>query len=268
MKLGSLLSILMLLTSVVFGNYVGNPQAPDLPKIISYTKDMTYAEQDYWLNVKFEYEKEYMQDMNLEFTSGGHGQRVQYSRFYGNFLNLTANILKRIDLYVKGGAVDPRFQFGEPTGFGITANELTNQKTIPAWALGAKFLVFKVDRFSFAVESSYFQTDHRNFLLYTATAPLAPVNTEIDWYNWQISSAVSWNVCPFVPYIGAKYSRTIVTLNQSTPAIFIEPLRLDNRRKVGCFLGCTLLASRYLDLNFEGRFIDEQSFSGTLAYRF
>jgi hypothetical protein len=268
MKLGSFLSLLLLLTNVVFGNYVGNPQSPDLPKIISYTKDMTFAEQDYWLNAKLEYEKEYMQDMNLEFTSGGHGQRVQFSRFYGNYLTLTANILRRLDLYAKGGAVDPSFQYGAPTAFGTVSNALTNQKTIPAWALGAKLLLFKVNRFSFAVESSYFQTDHRNFLLLTATAPIAPVNTTVSWYNWQVSSAVSWNICPLVPYIGAKYSRTIVTLNQSTPALFIEPLKLDNRRKVGCFLGCTLLASRYLDLNFEGRFIDEQSFSGTLAYRF
>lgn len=268
MKFGSFLSALVLLTSSVFANYVGNPQSPDLPKIAAYTKDMSFAQQDYWLNAKLDYEREYMQDMNLQYYSAGHAQRVQFSHFYGNYLTLTANILKRIDLYVKGGAVDPRFQFGDVSALGAVSNQLTNQKTIPAWSLGAKVLVCKMDRFSFAVESSYFQTDHREFLLYTATAPIGPVNTEIDWYNWQVSGAISWNACPFVPYIGGKYSRTIVTFNQSTPALQVDPVRFDNRRKGGVFLGCTLLASRYMELNFEGRFIDEQSFSGTLGFRF
>ena len=125
-----------------------------------------------------------------------------------------------------------------------------------------------MNRFSFAVESSYFQTDHRNFLLYTATPPVGPANTRTSWYNWQVSFALSWNVCPLVPYAGTKYSRTILTLDQSKPVVSLEPLKLDNRRKFGFFLGCTLLASRYLELNFEGRFIDEQAFSGTLGFKF
>jgi len=268
MKTSSFLSVLTLLINVGFANYVGNPLSPDLPKIISFTKDMTYKQQDYWLNAKLEYEKEYMQDMNLEYTSGGEHHAVQYSKYYGNFLTLTANILRWIDLYAKGGAVDPRFEFGFPARFGFTKNDLTNQKTIPAWSLGAKVLAFKMNRFSLAVESSYFQTDHRNFLLFTATPPVLPVNTVINWYNWQVSSAVSWNACPLVPYIGAKYSRTIVSFNQSIPGLELEPLKMDNRRKFGCFLGCTFLAARYLELNFEGRFIDEQSVSGTMGFRF
>lgn len=259
----------LLISTVGFANYVGNPQAPDLPKIISYTRDMTFPEQDYWLNAKFEYEKEYMQDMNLEIASGvNKHHRIQYSRYYGNFLTLTANILRRIDLYVKGGAVDPRFEFGFPTGFGTDLDALTNRKTIPAWALGAKVLVYKIKQWSFAVESSYMQTDHRNFLLFTAVAPIAPTNTEIRWYNWQVSGALSYNVCPLVPYIGCKYSRTFVTFDQSTPALSVPLLRFDNRRPVGVFLGCTLLASRYFEMNIEGRFIDEQSWSGTLGFRF
>lgn len=268
MKIGSFLTALMLLSSAGFANYVGNPQAPDLPKIISYTKGMTFAEQDYWLNAKLDYEKEYMQDMNLEFKSGGTQQRVQYSYFYGNFLTLTANILKRINFYAKGGAVEPRFQFANPTSFGISSNTLTNRKTIPAWAFGAKFLLFKIRQWCFAVESSYFQTDHRNFLLFTATAPINPQNTEISWYNWQVSGALSFNVCPLVPYIGGKYSRTIVTFAQGTPGLEIAPTKYDNRRKAGVFLGVTLLASRYLEMNVEGRFIDEQSWSGTMGLKF
>lgn len=268
MKLKSIFFGLVLLANAGFANYVGNPQAPDLPKIISYTRDMCYDEQYYWLNAKLDYEKEYMQDMNLEFTSGGLGQRVQFANFNGNFLKLTANILRRIDFYAKAGTVQPRLQFALPSGFGLSSNALTNRKTLPAWGVGAKFLVFKMDCFSFAVESSYYQTDHRNYLLYTATAPVGPTNTTVSWYNWQVSSAISYNVCPLVPYAGAKYSRTILTLDQSTPAVPVTPLKLDNRRKFGFFLGCTLLASRYLEMNFEGRFIDEQAFSGTLGLRF
>lgn len=267
MKSSSFFFSLILFANIGFANYVGNPQAPDLPKIISYTRDMCYDEQDYWLNAKLDYEKEYMQDMNLEFNSGGVEQRVQFANFNGNFLKLTANILRRINFYAKAGTVQPRFQFALP-GAVTTSNSLTNRKTLPAWGLGAKVLAFKVDRLSFAVESSYFQTDHRNFLLFSATTPVNPANRDVRWYNWQVSSAVSWNICPLVPYAGAKYSRTILTLDQSTQAIPVDPFKLDNRRKFGFFLGCTLLASRYLEMNFEGRFIDEQSFSGTLGFRF
>ena len=141
MKLSSFFLILVLFTNVGFANYVGNPQAPDLPKIISYTRDMTYEEQDYWLNAKLDYEKEYMSDMNLEFTSGGVGQRVQYAYFNGNYLKLTANLLKHIDFYAKAGTLNPRVQFAFPSGLGISSNALTNRKAIPAWGLGAKFLV-------------------------------------------------------------------------------------------------------------------------------
>ncbi len=251
-----------------FANYVGNPQSPDLPKIISYTEGKIYPEIDFWLNAKLEYEKEYMQNMNLEFTSAaGTKQRVQRAHFYGNFMTLTANILNRVDFYAKGGAVDPRFNFAITNAFGATSQRLTNQKTIPAWALGAKFLVFKWNRATFAVEGSYFQTDHRSFLLYNPVAP-APIHDTVSWYNWQVSAGLAWWACPLVPYIGTKFSRTIVTFNASTPSLQVPPLKMDNRREWGLFLGCTVLASQALELNFEGRFIDEQAFSATMAFKF
>lgn len=268
MTLNSVILILVFSVNLGFANYVGNPEAPELPKIISYTRNMTYAEQDYWLNAKLDYEKEYMSDMNLEYISGSPHHRVQYSNFYGNYLTLTANFLKRIDFYAKAGAVNPFFQLALPSDNGVGNNNLTNRKTIPAWGLGAKFLVFKLNRVSFGVESSYFQTDHRNFILFTAVPIVSPAHTTTSWYNWQVSSALSLNLCPLIPYAGAKYSRTVVTLDQSTPAVPIKPIKFDNRRKFGFFLGCTFLASRYLEMNFEGRFIDEQAFSATLGFRF
>ena len=71
-----------------------------------------------------------------------------------------------------------------------------------------------------------------------------------------------------IPYIGTKYSRTIVSLNPSTPALQVDPFKMENRRNWGLFLGCTVLACRYFDLNVEGRLIDENSFSGTMGFRF
>ena len=78
------LSLLFLfLGNLGFANYVGNPQAPELPKIISYTRDICYDEQYYWLNAKLDYEKEYMHDMNLKFNFGGSEKRVQFANFNG-----------------------------------------------------------------------------------------------------------------------------------------------------------------------------------------
>lgn len=267
MKIASLLSALLVAT-VGFANYVGNPQAPDIPRIVSYTKNKNPDDVDYWLNAKLDYEKEYMGDMALDFTSGGTHQRDQFSKFYGNYLTLTANIVRRIDLYAKGGLVNPRFEFAVTDALGVTQHLMTNPHSLPAWALGAKVLVFKKCNTSFALEASYFQTDHRDVLVYSAVAPVIPEENELRWYNWQVSGGLSYQAGILIPYIGAKYSRTIVSLNPSTPALVVDPFKMDNRRKWGLFLGCTVLACRYFDLNIEGRLIDENAFSGTMGFRF
>ncbi len=268
MKIVSLLAVILAFANAAFANYVGNPQAPDIPKIVSYTKHMCPDEADYWLNVRLDYEKEYMNDMALNFTTAGLHQRDQFSSFYGNYLTLTANILRRIDFYAKGGLVDPIFHFQLTDATGTTFNLETNPHSLPAWALGAKWLVFKYCDFSFGVEGSYFQTDHRDVLLYSVIAPIIPEVNELRWYNWQVSGAIAYQASILIPYIGTKYSRTIVSLNPSTPANVVDPFKLDNRRKWGLFLGCTILACRYFDINIEGRLIDENSFSGTMGFRF
>ncbi len=267
MKIMSLCAAL-LIAATVSANYVGNPQSPDIPRIVSYTKNKDPNSVDYWLNAKLDYEKEYMGDMALDFTSGGAVQRDEFSKFYANYLTLTANILRRIDLYAKGGLVNPRFDFAVTDALGITQHLATNRHSIPAWALGAKVLVFKACNTCFSLEGSYFQTDHRDFLLYTVTPPVLSEVNEVRWYNWQVSAGLSYQASILIPYIGTKYSRTIVSLNPSTPALQVDPFKMENRRNWGLFLGCTVLACRYFDLNIEGRLIDENSFSGTMGFRF
>jgi hypothetical protein len=276
MKILSLLTLSLSLVNIAFANLVGNPQAPDIPKVIAYTKNMPPDQVDYWLNARLDYEKEYCTDMDLEFsagsivtaTTGAGDQRCEFSGFSGNFLILTANILRRMDFYAKAGAVIPNFNFAATDVLGSTHHFKSNTKSLPAWALGAKFLVFKAANTCLAVEGSYFQTDHRNVQVYSVVAPVIPVANTLSWYNWQVSAALSYQATMFIPYAGAKFSRTIVSFNPSTPALVVDPFKMDNRRKFGFFFGTSILAARYMEINLEGRLIDEQSFSATMGFRF
>lgn len=244
-----------------FANYVGNPVAPSYSNKVSLPKEKSQKVSDFWLKGRLEYEKSYVNNMNLEFTSEGIAQRAQNSAYAGNFLALYANFLKAISLYAKAGEVEPSFNYAVTSLSGASIHELTSVKDFFAWAFGSKFILFQNRQFAAAVEGSYFQTERRSIQVFSATDP-SPVQTALSWYSWQVSLGLAYKICPLIPYMGAKYSRTIVTFN---PSSFFK---MDNRRKFGLFLGCTLLARKYVDLNFEGRLVDENAFSATLAFRF
>lgn len=250
----------------LFANYVGNPQAPDFSNFVPPVDDKSTPQKDAWIYAYVDYEKEYCSDMALLLTAGTTQQRCEFSSFAGNFLSLTANLFHHLAVYAKGGSVFPLFDFSATNPAGVTFHLQTEPRTLAAWAVGVKCLVYKIDNVCFSIESSYFQTQHHSIDVYSVVAPSSPVKSSLSWYNWQVSAGMSYQVKMLIPYMGLKYSGTHVSLDAHLPTL--GPFKMENRRKFGLFLGTTVLSSRYIDFNVEGRLIDEQSFSATLGVRY
>ena len=257
-----------LLFTQIFASYVANPVFIDSSSLQQSVPDLECSEVSSWLSSKISYEKEYMQDMNLQFSSQGIKQRVQFAQFYGNFLSLTANIAKRVDLFAKGGVVNPFFQFANPISGASQNNISTNRKSLPLWNLGAKFLLIKKNNWDVSLSGSYLQTEEKDFLFFQAVNPLSASHAEIKWYQWQVCSAIGYSTSFISPYAGGKYSRTILSFDPDPNTLQVAKRKFDNRRRWGFFLGSTIVMSYYLEMNFEARLIDEQSWTGAATLKF
>lgn len=90
--------------------------------------------------------------------------------------------------------------------------------------------------------------------------------------QWQGSGSIGHQIGYFIPYIGLKYCNTRGRIqNIENVAIANNgqgKIHMQNRNKIGFFLGVTLTKKEYFLLNIEGRLVDEEavSISGDLQF--
>lgn len=86
----------------------------------------------------------------------------------------------------------------------------------------------------------------------------------ITFEEWQGAAYLAKKIGNFTPYAGAKYSYARVKYETDSTGGGNEK----TGNKVGAFCGLDYNISKHLSLNLEGRFIDETSVSGAVAYKF
>lgn len=172
------------------------------------------------------------------------------------------NLKERFDLYGSMGGSSFTFQF-------INNDLLYKGKSETGlfWNVGARLTLFECNDSVFGIDVNYQeQTADTLYFLINEVRDFS-LNPDFCYKEFQINTGVSQKIGFFVPYGGVAYNQARLKLDPFTLQNF-QSIRLRSRNLVGIFLGCSLTQHELFFLNFEGRFINETSFSLSGQVRF
>jgi len=148
------------------------------------------------------------------------------------------------------------------------------------WGVGTSVLVFRLDNgLEMGLNASYRRADMELDKVTIGTDSYTRKDLTIvsDGYfeEYQGALEIAWRTDYFTPYIGVKYSEVEVDSIFTVGGAQRDASQKNASENIGAFAGLTITPdlvilpkSEQLSINLEGRFIDEEAFSGSLAYKF
>jgi hypothetical protein len=216
-------------------------------------------------------------------------RNVTRTEIFTNAGYLNLNLFKRVDLFSTLGTsritieTDAQNFISTPV---FPFNTLLYLKPRFSWSVGGRAILYKYNCWVLGVEGQYLSTSpeinkYQDFIF---AVPIY-LKGRAHYREWQVGAVLSYEIFScfpnvvFVPYIGGKWSRSLLdlkhlTLEVNTPPPFIgptEPLTLSDLKsklRWGFPLGVTILFNRCFDFTLEGRFGDEHAFSIIAQGRF
>lgn len=178
---------------------------------------------------------------------------------------------KKYSLYgVFGSMLNPEFS-GTSTA-GDTA-ELSFDDSF-VWGAGANAVIVEKDGYQLFADGSYSATDDMdvnkvtiNSTEYTKSDFVAGASATGKLEAWQVALGVTKNFDWIKPYAGVKYLDVKATGKVSVSGDSFEA-SVKNKDKVGVFTGVAITPMPGLELNVQGRFVDETAVMGSVSYKF
>jgi hypothetical protein len=236
--------------------FSANPSQPGILQMGVFWKDT------HLMTARLGAEYQYTENPKWEFSSEEKGQK--YHRVHGHidsFLPMILwNIDERVDLLLKPGVSvshvyfsqkKEEFSFKTNSGFYLKAEGraiLLERKEATLGAFGNVFYS--------SSSLKTFQKNGENFI---------PVTGRYQTNGWELSLGVSQKFSFFVPCGGVYWKDTKVKFHHLPECK--NTLHLENRRKVGFFLGMTISRGKALLFHLEGRFYQETSLSASFEVR-
>ncbi len=227
--------------------YNGNPSLPSMPE------DGIFLSKDSFISVKTGYEGDFLFGRGLSVSSGVSSPSIR-SMFNG--ASLSIGFINQIELYTVLGAVETKLsvdaldshiklQTGQNFGgeVGIRANT-------SVWG-----------DMKFGVDGKYFY----------AWPTLSSLSGNVFQKEWQIGASLSQSFAFLIPYAGVKFSKfqmEFVDLADLQEWIPSQRVDIHNKSPFGCFVGLGIAGEKGPYFNFEARFLDEYSITGTLGLSF
>jgi hypothetical protein len=153
-------------------------------------------------------------------------------------------------------------------------------KTDFAWGVGATVILYEKDleifdntKLRFGVDGRYRQSklDVDKVIIdgVTHKVPSGDVSSlELEYQDWQVAGAVSFQGKLITPYVGVKYSDMKAKGKATVAGVTYESDSTRARKKFGVFVGGDIVMLDFVSLNVEGRFIDEEALTLGCMVRF
>ncbi|MEI6242082.1 MAG: hypothetical protein WCP39_01595 [Chlamydiota bacterium] len=179
--------------------------------------------------------------------------------------SVTLNFLNRCDVYGLLGAsrAKARYRYeGLENMYTLVEFESHYQFS---WGAGIKAILFDWGKTNLEMGGRYFRSRGDFESLDKNGTPVSDFGGGYHLRGWQIDLGISYKMDIFVPYIAAKYSRIQSTIH-AKHGIDISSSgnklsHLENKRKYGMALGCSLSTGKLFVLTAEARLIDEEAFT-------
>jgi opacity protein-like surface antigen len=256
-------ALLFVIGSVAYSLPVNNPSAP---KILE--EGFFLSPGSSW-SVRSGYEGSFVMDYQLKKDA-----KNKIDTFYQDTQagSVTINFLNRCDIYGILGASRAhghyRYDIGDNmyTLVGFDANYHFS------WSAGMKAILFDWGKTNLEMGGRYFRSKGPLESLEKNGVPVVNAGASYHLHAWQIDLGISYKADIFTPYIAAKYSRLKSSINANKDITISSSGNklsdIENKRKYGMALGCSLSTGKLFVLTAEARLIDEEAFtvSGELKF--
>ena len=88
------------------------------------------------------------------------------------------------------------------------------------------------------------------------------------WKEWQVALIVGKKFNHFIPYTGVKYSDVDASAKAIVSGTTYDLGSTDSEKKVGVFVGCSVIPTEQFSIDVQGRFIDETAFKASITFKF
>ncbi len=246
-------NFLVLLSFILIGEggafWVGNPASPTLYK----TGFLFPGKKS--LSLRAGYIADFIYDAKFQ------GEKIEMSTYAGI---ITLNVESVLDVYgVLGGS-----KLEKPN---------TYLPRRASWALGARIVIYQCCNFFVGGDVVYFYSDQKPEYFLIENVP-ATVNSNYAFQYNELQGAISlcYRCGAFLPYLGATYLSSQIQPSMATGVVdfsgeyveFISLSTITNSLKLGMILGLSILSSKMLTLDVEGRFINQNAVNISGQIRF
>lgn len=202
----------------------------------------------------FVFKREFdVDEADVELEANFHTARISYT------------IAEKADVYVMLGMLSNAKVTEHNSSFDIIY-DVDNAFT---WGLGATLLAFETEGgFRAGMDGKYRQTSPELSKVTVDGVDYELDESEVEYGEWQVALAFSQQMGKFAPYAGVKYSDINTKAKATVSGTEYETEERGSKNTVGPFVGISFLPNDNLSLNVEGRFIDENAVSVSLAYKF
>ena len=178
---------------------------------------------------------------------------------------LSINILNQVEAYGFIGAMKTRFSHVP-----LVDQKKRKYKTPyhPAWGGGLRIIGFYWKSVTLGLDGKYLFS---NLPIKSIRFRNRSVATDGHWdvRRWQVSGAFSYQICSFVPYVGARYSEVNDRIRQVSKAqLPFDAFKIKNRQRIGGTVGLGFSPGNYYTINVEWRFYDERAVAASLDIKF
>lgn len=198
-----------------------------------------------------------------------HVNKIKYKNSTdGNYNNasgvLSLSYDKKYSIYSSLGSIlDPEFSI-DSDSFKVKLDSAM------MWGVGVNGILYEIEEFQIFADGNYRATtdiDIKKIVISGTEYDISALNATGKLQEWQLAVGVAKEINKITPYLGIKYfdSKLSGDANFSGTSYNFD---VKNKSKVGVFLGAGINPLEGLELNIEGRFIDETAVMGNVTYMF
>ncbi len=258
MKLSPFL-LCFLLTSSLFGVYIGNPAAPSIMNTGFFSahnpliKGTTGYIADYITDKLYEPTKK-----NSEFDPEDTFRKFM---IHSQLASFSVIILERLEVFGTLGGSKPRAKLAEePENTEIFFDFEGNYQF--SWSTGAKIVLIQWGQTFLSTDFTYFaMPESTNSYVKFFNRLNLPIDFEkqpLSMNEWQLSLGLSSRIFFLTPYAGCSYLNSKLHIAGTEE---IGSFEYKNKYNFGYFYGITASVTGRFHFNFEQRFRDEKAYT-------
>jgi len=196
-----------------------------------------------------------------------YSAKAQANFFAGK---LAVTLIDTFDIYALFGGMSN----AEYKGIAADSDVKLNLEDKFMWGVGLSTIVYEWENSGFALFADGNYRSIQDIDLESATIDGTEyqkpdiLDVSAKWQEWQFAFGVSKKFKYFIPYVGGKYSDVKAGAKATVSGTTYDAGNTKSKNKVGLFIGASIVPTKGIFIDLQGRFIDEQAFSVTATLKF